>query len=79
MPDYSSFLIEALSRLSNLGRKFLQQPQIAIGVAEADILHTLNIRDLADFKSTFQECRTRCVHICYDQVQAPSPIQASSQ
>jgi len=34
----SSFLIEALSRLSDLRGKFLQEPQIAIGIAKFGIL-----------------------------------------
>src|SRR5918994_1127554 len=61
--------IEALSRLSKLWRKFLQQPQIAIGVAEVGILHTTEICDLADFKLTFYECITSFFYVCYNQVQ----------
>src|SRR6266480_1053653 len=34
-------LIEALPRLSQLWREFLQQPQIAIWVAEAGVLHSI--------------------------------------
>src|SRR5919199_1167195 len=61
--------IEALSRLSKLWRKFLQEPHIAIGVAEASILHTTEICDLADFKFTFNECFTSRIYIRYNQVQ----------
>jgi hypothetical protein len=35
--------IEALSRLSHLWRKFLQQPQIPIWVAKSGIHHAANI------------------------------------
>src|SRR6266851_7292154 len=54
---------------SEVSWEFLQEPGIAIGVAESGILHPLYVPNLAYFKPPFNERFTSLVYIRYNQMQ----------
>src|SRR6266568_9117684 len=53
-----------------VSREFLQQPHVAIGVAESGVLHPTHVPNIADFKPSFHERFTGLAYIRDHQVQA---------
>ena len=69
---------QALPRPSQVRRELLQQPQVAIGVAEFGVLHTLEIRNLADFNSALDERLPRLLDVRDDEMQTLSDLSCIS-
>lgn len=48
---------------------FLQEPRVAIGVAEGDIFNATHIVNLAHFNAPFGEGCAGCLYVSYHEVQ----------